>query len=79
MDGRLFEFNVMPFGSIYAPSTFHMRSKHISYGPAHMRSQIMQDYHDSTLSGHRGFETSLNNIRNRFFWNYMPSQIQTYC
>ncbi len=47
--------------------------------PAHMRSQIIQHYHDSPFSGHIGFETTLNGIRNRYFWNYMPSQIQTYC
>ena len=35
--------------------------------PAHMRSQIMQHYHDSPFSGHRGFETTLNGIRNRYF------------
>ena len=47
--------------------------------PEHLKTQILQHYHDSPFSGHRGFETALNGIRNRYFWNYMPSQIKMYC
>ena len=47
--------------------------------PEHIKLKILQQYHDSPFSGHRGYETTLFAIKNRYYWNYMPSQVKSYC
>ena len=47
--------------------------------PQHLKSVILQSYHDSPFSGHRAYETTLIVIRSRYYWNFMPSEVKAYC
>jgi transposase InsO family protein len=47
--------------------------------PQRLKTSILQNYHDSPFGGHRAYETTLISIRNRYYWNYMPSEVKNYC
>jgi hypothetical protein len=47
--------------------------------PKHLRSWVLNLYHDSAFAGHRGSETTLYNISFRFFWPFLRRDIVQYC
>lgn len=47
--------------------------------PDHMKTEICKQYHDSPLAGHRAAETTINSILQRFYWNYLPTEVTAYC
>ena len=47
--------------------------------PAHMRDFVCKMHHDSPFAGHRAAETTIDSIRPRYYWNFMPSDVRKYC
>ena len=47
--------------------------------PSHLVQEIMKQHHDSVFAGHRGVETTVNSIKTRYYWNFMPTDVETYC
>lgn len=47
--------------------------------PEHIKVNVLQNHHDSPFGGHRAFETTLVAIRSRYYWNFMPSEVKSYC
>ena len=47
--------------------------------PQSLKHQILTNYHDSMLSGHRGIQTTYNKIRDRYFWKNMYNEVSNYC
>ena len=56
-----------------------MHSKSLIVCPSHLTADIMRLHHDPPLSGHRGAQTTLESIKRRYYWNYMPRQVKEYC
>ena len=44
--------------------------------PAKLRQEIMEQYHDHKLAGHLGVIKTLANIRNKYFWPRMASEVK---
>ena len=42
------------------------------------RPEIIKECHDSTVGGHRGESTTLNRIRERFYWRGMREEVRNY-
>ena len=47
--------------------------------PPETKISVLLNHHDSPFGGHRAYETTLVSIRNRYYWNYMPSDVKSYC
>ena len=47
--------------------------------PRQLKEKILRLHHDSPFAGHRAFESTLLSIRSRYYWNYMPSEVKSYC
>ena len=47
--------------------------------PQHMKPEVLKLHHDSAFAGHRGFESTFASIRQRYYWNFMPSEVKAYC
>ena len=47
--------------------------------PHHMKDQVLKLHHDSPFVGHRAYETVLESLKSRYYWNYMPSEVRKYC
>jgi len=47
--------------------------------PSQMKRSVLEWHHDSAFAGHRGPETTINAIKPRFYWNFMPSEVRKYC
>ena len=64
---------------------FNITDKTLMYGsdrivvPCHMKVDILNHHHDSPFSGHRGFETTLLAICKRYYWNYLATEVKSYC
>lgn len=46
--------------------------------PRHLRSRIMQAYHDDPTAGHLGIYKTYSRLRGRFFWNGMYRSVSRY-
>jgi len=47
--------------------------------PKQLIPLVLKQHHDSTFAGHRGPETTIESIKSRFYWNFMPTDVKTYC
>jgi len=47
--------------------------------PRQMKIEILEHHHDSPFAGHRGFEATMLSLNKRYYWNFMPSEVQAYC
>ncbi len=47
--------------------------------PTYMKSEVLQHHHDSPFSGHRGYESTVLSINKRYYWNFMPTEVEAYC
>ena len=47
--------------------------------PNALIADVLKLHHDSPLSGHRAYETTLVAIKNRYFWINMANEIKHYC
>jgi hypothetical protein len=47
--------------------------------PKAMVQEVLKQHHDSVFAGHRGPETTIDSIKSRFYWNFMPIDVKTYC
>jgi hypothetical protein len=64
---------------LYLSSNILMHESNKIVCPDKLKTEILHHYHDSPLSGHRAYETTLVAIRNRYYWNYLPSEVKIYC
>lgn len=46
--------------------------------PEHMKEEILLNHHDSPFKGHRGYETTIHALNKRYYWNFMPTQVENY-
>ena len=44
-----------------------------------LRLLLLHDFHDAKSSGHLGYEKTLDNLSNRYFWNNMSKDARQYC
>ncbi len=47
--------------------------------PSHMIKTVLFQHHDTVFAGHRGAETTLESLKTRFYWNFMPADVTAYC
>jgi hypothetical protein len=47
--------------------------------PKHLRTKVLEWYHDAALAGHRGYEPVLASLRFRYFWLCMPTFVKEFC
>jgi len=47
--------------------------------PVQLRNLILHTHHDIPLAGHRAAETTLNSIKDRYFWFNMVTETIEYC
>lgn len=47
--------------------------------PHALRRELLEQFHNHPFAGHRGFETTYNNITSKYFWPKMKQTIYRYC
>ena len=47
--------------------------------PLSLRKQLLQEYHDSPLSGHLAYRRTVLRLRDKYFWPSMLSDVKQYC
>ena len=47
--------------------------------PLSLRKQLLQEYHDSPLSGHMAYRRTCLRLRDKFFWPTLLADVKQYC
>ncbi len=47
--------------------------------PLPLRKQLIQEYHDSPLSGHMAYRRTFLSLRDKFFWPTLLADVKQYC
>ena len=47
--------------------------------PNHLKQEVLKMHHDTPFAGHRAFETTLASLTKRYYWNFMPKEVNDYC
>jgi transposase InsO family protein len=56
----------------------HRTVKPVPYLPRELRHEILSQLHDAPESGHMGVKKTQNEVKKRFYWNFMNKEIQTF-
>ena len=67
--------NGILYRTIYSSNN---ESKKLLCVPKNLRKRILEELHDSKLSGHLGFLKTYTKIRERFYWNRMERTVRQY-
>ncbi|GJP30106.1 hypothetical protein CLOM_g22316 [Closterium sp. NIES-68] len=78
-----YEYTVMPFGLTNAPSTFQLTERPGTdriWVPAYrlLRELLIQEVHDSNLSGHFGVDKTQKLLHRFYYWPDSASDVQRY-
>lgn len=66
-------------GVLYRQRTFRTSQYMVMVAPHRMREVIFQQLHDNRLAGHLGVSRTNSNIRKRFWWPGMKSEVSRWC
>ena len=68
---------VMREGILYRRN-YRPGRQHLLVVPSCMRQDLIRDYHDMPVSGHRGREKTLARLSQRFYWRGMEKSVKQY-